>query len=35
MYNDMHEVDDVLDNGHQIHLEEYLYEQKKLTKKPQ
>jgi hypothetical protein len=35
MYNDMHEVDDILDNGHQIHLEEYLYEQKKLTKKPQ
>ena len=32
MYNNMKEVDDIHDIGHQIHLEEYLYE-KKLVKK--
>ncbi len=28
MYNAMKDVDDVLDDGHQIHIEEYLYDQK-------
>ena len=32
MYNDMKEVDDVTDKGHQLHIEEYLYETKKLVK---
>ncbi len=34
MYNDMKDVDDVLDYGHQLHMEEYLYNQQlKLVKK--
>ena len=34
MYNAMKEVDDVKDIGHQLHMEEYLYEQKlKLVKR--
>ena len=33
MYNEMKEIDDVNDYGHQIHMEEYLYNKvKKLTK---
>ena len=33
MYNEMQNVDDVLDAGHQLHMEEYLYEQQlKLVK---
>ena len=33
MYNNMVEIDDVNDNNHQIHMEEYLYRQKQLIKK--
>jgi len=33
MYNKLKEVDDVLDEGHQLHMEEYLYT-KRLIKKP-
>jgi len=34
MYNNMQEIDDIHDIGHQIHIEEYLYEQTlKLTKR--
>lgn len=36
MYNEMNDVDDVMDEGHQIHIEEYLYNQnrpKELIKK--
>ena len=35
MYDNMKKVDDILDIGHQIHIEEYLYEEemsRKLSK---
>ena len=32
MYNNLKEVDDVNDYGHQIHIEEYLYNQKRVKK---
>lgn len=33
LYNAMQEVDDVNDYGHQMHIEEFLYEKKKVKKK--
>ena len=33
MYNNLCEIDDVKDYGHQIHMEEYLYERKLVKKK--
>ena len=32
MYNDMKEINDVNDIGHQIHMEEYIYNQNKMKK---
>lgn len=32
MYEKMKQIDDVSDNGHQIHMEEYLYNQSKIKK---
>ena len=29
MYNNMKDIEDIKDNGHQVHIEEYLYEKKK------
>lgn len=32
MYNELHKIDDINDFGHQIHIEEYLYNQEKIKK---
>lgn len=32
MYDEMREIDDVNDIGHQVHIEEYLYNKNKVMK---